>query len=327
MSFIHKRGRRWWYYWSDGGRKFGKSLKTQDKVVAEIKKGEEDRRRAFHEMGMASPESRSQDFKTEYLEFSRAKKRPSTYAKDKSVLDRFFEEVHHKLNSIDQRAAEAYLTSLSLRTSRANANVHYRHLKAAFRKAVSWSYLPKSPFQEVKPFRLEQRAPRFLSKPEIDAMLSKALKDPHPDAYGLAMAYLWTGMRLSEALDLKWVDVDLTRGSLKAFGKGGKERAIPITKELALVLKKRPKVGEYVFGEHKRMSLDTVQHIFRDRLLPAGTGIHVLRHTFASHAVMSEVDLKTLQEILGHKSITTTMVYAHLSRPHVKKSMEKVRFR
>jgi integrase len=235
VSFIHKRGRKWWYYWSEGGRKRGHSLKTSDKVVAEIKKGAEDRRRAFNEMGLSSPDSRSEDFKTEYLEFSKAKKRPATYAKDKSVLEAFFREVSHKLNSIDQRAAEAYLTALSLRTSKANANVHYRHLKAAFRKAVSWSHLPKSPLQEVKPFRLEQRAPRFLSKPEIDAMLSKALKDPHPDAYGLAMAYLWTGMRLSEALALKWADVDLPRRSLRAFGKGGKERTIRIPKELLAV--------------------------------------------------------------------------------------------
>ncbi len=330
MSFIHKRGRRWWYYWSEGGRKSGRSLKTDDKVVAEIKKGEEDRRRAFHGMGMASPDSRWEDFQTEYLAFSKSKKGAATWAKDKSVLEAFSAAKPpppDRLQAIDQRFIETYLGGLADRTSKANANVHYRHLKAAFRKAVAWSHLVKSPFDGVKQFRLEERVPRFLSKQEIGEMLSKARKDPHPDAYGLAMAFLWTGMRLSGVLGLKWVDVDFQRGSIRAFEKGGKERYIPLTSDLRAVLKKRLKVGDYVFGGHERMSLDTVQHIFRDRLLPTGTSIHTLRHTFASHAIMSDVDVVTLKDLLGHKSIATTMIYTHLHKPHVKKAMGKVRFR
>lgn len=324
MSFIFKRGPVWWYYWSTDGRKFGKSLKTDDKETAEVLKGEEDKTRLLTGIGLPSPTSRWKKFHDEYLDYCKTKG-AATHKRDERALDAFVSTVKPTLfKDISQRVIEVYLTKIANATSKGNANVNYRHLKAAFSKAVEWSYLPKSPFVGVSQYRLDKKAPRFLSKEEIVEMLSKARKDPHPASYGLAMAFLWTGMRLAEVLALKWEDIDFERGWIKAFGKGRKERPIPLHPRLDAALLAFRRHQGFVFGTEKAMSLDTVQHIFRDRLLPPGASIHTLRHTFASHAVMSGMDLKTLQEILGHTTITTTMIYSHLSRPHIKEGMEKV---
>ncbi len=327
MSFIWPRGRYWWYYWSESGKKRGKSLKTGDKKIAEVLKGEEDRRRLLGNAGLPSLESRWKAFYDEYLTFSKVNKGAATYDKDRYVLDTFQSSVKPSLfRDIPQRVVDGHLNKIATASSKANANVHYRHLKAAFSKAVEWAYLPKSPFAGIKQYRLDEKAPRFLSKEEVEEVISKAKKDCHSASYALTMAFLYTGMRLAEVLVLKWEDVDFERGWLRVFGKGRKERHVPLHHKLAPVLAKIRLPTGYVFGTNKPMSRDTVQHIFRDRLLPPGASVHTMRHTFASHAVMSGMDLKTLQEILGHSVIATTMIYSHLSRPHIEEGMKKVTF-
>jgi Site-specific recombinase XerD len=328
VSFLWKRGDVWWYYWSEGGRKRGKSLGTNDEKMAGILKGEEDKRRIFNRAGLSSPVSRWEAFKNEYLDHSRARKATLTHQKDSEVLASFQRVVKPVFfTEISQKIVEQYLNQIAVPTSKANANVHYRHLKAAFNKAVEWDYLPKSPFSGIKQFRIEAKPPRFLSKEEIGSLLEKAGKDSNQASYGLAMVFLYTGMRLAEVLSLRWEAVDFGRGWIKVNGKGSKQRGIPLHPKLATFLERQVWKDGYVFGRSQPMNLNTVQHIFRDRLLPKGTSVHTLRHTFASYAVMSGMDLKTLQEILGHATITTTMIYAHLARPHIEEGMKMVTFR
>jgi site-specific recombinase XerD len=328
VSFIFRRGATYWYYWSLEGKKYGKSLKTADKEEAEVLKGEEDKRRLFNGTGMPSPTSRWDEFLGEYLKYSVNKKEPTTQEREARVLKDFKAAVRPTLfKDLSQRVIDSYLARIAADTSPANANVHYRHLKAIINKAVEWAYLPQSPFVGIDPYKIPKKAPRFLSKPEIDGVMSKAKKDPNGASLGLFMAFLWTGMRLSEVLGLKWGDVNFETRKIRVFGKGRKERHVPLHAKLRAFLEPLRESEGYVFGGASSMNLNTVQHIFRDRLLPPGTSVHTIRHTFASHALMSGMDLKTLQEILGHASITTTMIYAHLAPSHIEKGMEKVTFR
>lgn len=329
MSFKRRRGKEgiWWYYWSENGRKRAKSLHTVDEKDAEVLKGVEDRRRLYNESGLPSPDSRWDQFLPNYLDHCKANKGSETYAREVRVLNTFTDSQKPSLfKSLSQQVIETHLNKIASATSKANANVHYRHLKAIFNKAVEWGYIQKSPFAGIKQFRIDEKAPRFLSKEEISETIARAKKDSNPASYGLLMAFLWTGMRLSEVLGLRWEAIDFDRGWIKAFGKGRKERDIPLHPKLEAYLRSRRAKDGYVFGGEAPMSKETVQHIFRDRLLPKGASIHTLRHTFASHAVMRKMDLRTLQEILGHTVIATTMIYSHLSKAHIKEGMEKVTY-
>ncbi|MCP4628148.1 MAG: site-specific integrase [bacterium] len=138
-----------------------------------------------------------------------------------------------------------------------------------------------------------------------------------------------TGLRKTELLTLKWDQI--RNGQLYIKGKGEKRREVPINDDMSDLLKDiRRREGlrsNYVFTYQGQPITNTVENSFKSALRRAGIEnfrFHDLRHTFASWFVMRGGDLKTLQEILGHSDIATTMRYAHLSKAHKAKSINLV---
>lgn len=327
MSFLYRQGKIWYFYWQQNEKKHGKSLGTESKEEANVLKGEEDKKLFSQRHGIAHPHLLWRTFKKDYLEYSKTKKRHGTYEKDRLVLDNFERlMVPHALTEITNRIVETFIQKIAARASKSTANLYYRHLKAAINKAIEWNYMGSSPFRGVKQFRLPVRAPRFLTTDEIKRLLLAAKKD-RQDALGMAMCFLYTGMRVSELAALRWEDVDFKNGWIRVFGKGQKERHAPIHPKLKAFLKG----GEgYIFGVGgKPLSRFTISDVFARLFENAGIRgfrVHDLRHTFASHAVMSGIDLPTVKDILGHTSIQTTMIYSHLARSHIQNSIKKYGF-
>jgi len=196
-------------------------------------------------------------------------------------------------------------------------------LRHMFNKAVEWELLDESPMERLRFLPENNARLRYLSMDECGKLLEGCIA-PHMRA--LATVALHTGMRLGEILNLEWSDLDFASGSiLIRDSKNGQPRHVPMDSTVRTLLSSYiPTPGSsHVFPSASGGRLSTVQKAFRNARTRAGMPdlhFHDLRHTFASHWVMSGGDLYVLKDILGHKSISMTQRYAHLS-PAYKRTM------
>jgi integrase/recombinase XerD len=200
----------------------------------------------------------------------------------------------------------------------------YRHLR---REGI----LDRDPTAELRGPKRGQRLPTVLTRDEVRKLLSQP-QGTEPTALrdrALLEVMYACGLRASEAVDLLVSDVDLEAGVLRARGKGGKERIVPIGREAVRALrhyatKARPRlVGDRtedrLFVNHRGSRLTRqglykiVQRHARSAGLQNKMSPHTLRHTFATHLLAGGCDLRAVQEMLGHADVATTQIYTHLS--------------
>jgi len=148
------------------------------------------------------------------------------------------------------------------------------------------------------------------------------------------------GLRVSELVNLSWGDINLARGSIKCFGKGSKERMVPIGRQALKAIEDYKQ--ERVKGRRKKIASTSPLLINRQgkpmprlvvwqiiKRLAKRAGItkklspHTLRHSFATHLLENGADLRSVQELLGHVNITTTQLYTHVSRAHLRQTYKE----
>ncbi|MHC4196901.1 MAG: site-specific integrase [Planctomycetota bacterium] len=175
--------------------------------------------------------------------------------------------------------------------------------------------------KKVRKVKLLKEPPgrlRFLSKEECQALIEVCSPHLRP----IVVTALNSGMRKGEILRLRWEQVDLKHGFiLLDITKNGERREIPINSTLRATLEAIPHgpKSEYVFVDRNGNPFKDVKRSFRTACRRAGISdfrFHDLRHTFASHLVMGGVDITTVKELLGHKTLTMTLRYAHLAPSH-----------
>ena len=197
-----------------------------------------------------------------------------------------------------------------------------RHMMA---KAVSWDMLKVNPFSEGESLHIKENNERlrFLSENEIDKLLAQCHKQHLREIVECAIN---SGMRKGEILDLEWSQIRNGHIYLRKT-KSNKRREIPINVDLADLFKRIRKrqhlTSKYVFT-YSGARVESIKTAFNAALRRASIDdfrFHDLRHTFASHFIMRGGDLKSLQELLGHADIKTTMRYAHLSKAHKEKAV------
>jgi integrase/recombinase XerD len=145
-----------------------------------------------------------------------------------------------------------------------------------------------------------------------------------------------TGLRVRELTELTFDQLDLEVGYLRAFGKGAKERIVPVGARAKLAIQgylaRRPPTAasvKTVFVSNRLTPMSAVQFWRLVRASAREAGInkpvtpHTLRHSFASHLVQNGADLRAVQEMLGHSSIATTQIYTHLSKSHLQEAHKK----
>lgn len=323
MASIHKEGRFYYLcYRNSEGRQRKKSLKTGNKVLAEKLLKEFEAQMAADRFGLelnTGDKLKLKAFLAEALTFSRTNKAPSTVKRDEGIYRQFLAfmgDVHiRKIRPKDLEAYKLHLIERGLTPG--GVNVQLRHLSAAFGLAVRYDYLAANPFKRVPRLRVPKKKPVFLSSKQARELLT-ALKGNR--LHGIVLIALNTGARLGEILGLRWENVRLNpdqpdeHASIKVFGKGSRERTIPITDTLRAYLKERQQRSGLVVGE--KLKVSNISHSFRiaaDRQGLTGFTFHNLRDTYASWLVQQGVNLKIIQELLGHSSIQTTMIYAHLT--------------
>lgn len=328
MAYKYKRGNVWWIKYYVDGKEIRHSLKTKDRTVAKylLNKKEIELSR-----GPEAPPPKNISIEivlSEYLEASRTKKTPATIRNEQSWIRHYLNwSKASTLAGITAVAVDKYLHYRM--TTPVPWGNHKRHqpigpktadhiiesLRAFLNFCIRRNYLVINPLSGFKKFRQQQRPPRFLSKEEIDRILEVSKNE---SIYPMLMTAMYTGMRLGELCRLRWEDIDLKQKTIMAvMTKGKRFRVIPI----------HPDLEPFISPSNVPFPTKNLTRIFRRirrKSCVQGFGWHILRHSFASYLVMSGVDLYTVSQLLGHKDLSTTQIYAHLSPEHLRQSINRL---
>ena len=265
------------------------------------------------------------------LAYSKAHKR--TYETDRihmeTVLTRFRDSA---VDSLTPAEIERYLTKTAEERGWAPATVnrHRALLSLVFRLAVENGKVERNPLRLVKPRPVSNTRVRWLSAEE-EARLRAVIAETCPEHLPELDLALHTGLRRSEQYGLTWENVNLTRRVLTiSRSKNGETRHVPLN-GVALAalgtLRQRSDSTGPVIRNLAGEPLAGPRHWFEPAVCRAkirGFSWHCLRHTFASRLVMAAVDLRTVQELMGHKGIGMTVRYAHLSPAHTLAAVERL---
>lgn len=205
-----------------------------------------------------------------------------------------------------------------------------------------------NPARAVGSPKLEKRLPGYLDRAQIDLLFQmaelRAMEGAFTDVRNLAILELFysTGMRLSELRGISRQDIDLVSQQVKVRGKGRKERIIPIGSAAALALRnyeskrdelisrvgpRADRIAFFLAKTGSRIGIRAIQLAVSKFLNEidesAGLSTHSLRHSFATHLLDAGADLRAVQELLGHASVSTTQIYTHTSVERLKQVYTK----
>ena len=231
------------------------------------------------------------------------------------------------LGQITRAEIEAWRRERMSKCRPATINRDLSRLRHMLNIAVEWELLEESPMQGIKFLRENNARTRYLSLEECQRLIASCMA-PHIRA--MVSVALHSGMRLGEILNLRWYDLDFSSGFiLVRDSKNGESRHVPMDATLFALFRAYPhRLGtDLVFSSPAGGHIVDVRTGFLNSCKRAGLidlHFHDLRHTFASQFVMSGGDLYILKEILGHKSITMTQRYAHLSPTYKIKAIDRM---
>jgi site-specific recombinase XerD len=274
-------------------------------------------------------------------EYSNLIKENRSAAYYKSVTNAFkhltdFFGAQRPINSIGLKEIESFISHLHKKVSK-GYRVYVRTLKAAFNKAIDWEYVKENYFMKIKLPKKHQTNPAFITSIQLAVISTQIENKTIKDIVTFAF---YTGMRLNEIVNLTWRNVNLstriiTVGDAEFTTKGRNQRYIPICEEVALILtfslREKEKIipigNSYVFckANGDAFTGDYISKTFKKACREAGIDkdihFHSLRHSFASNLVQKGVNLYTIKELLGHSSISTTEIYAHLNMDALKEAI------
>jgi integrase/recombinase XerD len=195
--------------------------------------------------------------------------------------------------------------------------------------------IEKSPVENMRTPKLPARLPKALPQADVERLLSAPTPSYEALRTRTMVELLYaTGMRVSELLGLKLDALNLKDGWVRVLGKGSKERLIPMHQRAILMLrqylaereKRHKKAGDELFLSRRGGALSRPQ-FWRDlTALGRAAGLktklhpHLLRHSFATHLLAGGADLRSVQELLGHASLSTTQIYTHVDASALKSS-------
>lgn len=236
------------------------------------------------------------------------------------------------LSRVDTLAIRSYMASLH-RAGLKNRSIarHLSTLRSFLRWACREGHLSENPARGLPSPRLPRTLPRALTLPDTEGLLAADPEVPFPERDRALFELLYAaGLRVSEAAGLDLEDVDFGSRLVRVLGKGRKERIVPFGEEAEDALRaylparseRRAGDGEeaeeplFVNARGGRLTPRSMARLLKSRLraagLPADISPHALRHTFATHLLQAGADLRAIQELLGHSSLSTTQKYTHL---------------
>lgn len=285
------------------------------------------------------------DYKT-YLRIERGLSNNSieNYAFDVLKLINFLE--NHKMEispiSIEEEDLQAFIHEIGKQLNVRSQSRVISGLRGFFNYLVFEGYREDNPLELIESPQLGRKLPDTLSTTEIDQLIDAIdLSHPQGERNRAMLETLYgCGLRVSELVNLKISDLFFEEGFIKVTGKGNKQRFVPIgkvTQKFITLYKDRVRLHQKIeksaqdtlFLNRRGKPLTRAMVFTIVKQLAEKSGIrktispHTFRHSFATHLLENGANLRAIQEMLGHESITTTEVYVHLDRTHLRKTIEK----
>ena len=278
----------------------------------------------------------------EYLDYALIEKKLSSNTIDsyKTDLDYYKEFFPKKdLSNITKKEISKFIESLKDKGLNEITINHVIGSVKNFHNYFSTHYDIPNVTENIVRLKTAKKLPKVLSIEEVDILLDIDLKTSY-DYRNKAMLELMysSGLRISELLNLTLTDIDFENNLVKVFGKGNKERIIPIGDYATMALYKY--VNEYrnslvkfptdvlFLNNHgKKMSrsgfFKIIQRIADDKGIKKEISPHTLRHSFATHMLECGADLRSIQELLGHENMSTTSIYTHVRSDLLRDAYDK----
>ncbi len=322
---IYKRGNVWWirYAGLDGKVRYessnSRSYRDAQDLLIERKKEVKEGKEPLHTKRIGNyvfPE-----LANDYLKWA---ERQRGFLRKQTIIRHLLGEFGNSpLRRFSTKVVEEYQSKLIQEgKAPATANRHLATLKHMFTKAVEWEMVEEEILKRVRRVKLLQennRRLRFLNQEECQSLIDAC----SPHLKPIVITAMNTGMRKQEILSLEWEkNIDLKHGFiLLTDSKNGERREVPINATLMGTLRgiRRRLDSPYVFHDEKGRRYQDVKKSFYAACRRASIKdfrFHDLRHTFASHLAMAGVDITTVKELLGHKTLAMTLRYAHLAPSH-----------
>lgn len=274
------------------------------------------------------------DFES-YLLFERkySSNTSSNYLRDLNGLCDYLKD--KSSSSISKKDIDDYINYLGERLDSASISRNISTFKSFFKYLKLNKVIDKNPMDMINNPKLSKRLPRVLSEDEVEILLDIDLNDDF-DFRNKAMLELMysSGLRVSELINLKVNDIDLDNECVRVFGKGSKERVIPLNEYAVYYLKEylvNHRGEMFKHGENDYLFLNnhgsnmTRQGFFKiikklafEKNIKTDFSPHTLRHSFATHLLKHGADLRSIQELLGHSDISSTQIYTHVSNEKLK---------
>lgn len=239
---------------------------------------------------------------------------------------------------VDAEMAKKYINSLD--GSEASIVHTITALRSFYKFLIMNKKIKNNPMDLISNPKISKRLPKVLNEEEINDLLDIELKSDF-DYRNKAMLELMyaCGLRVSEIIELKTSDIDLINDIVRVYGKGSKERIIPMGEyanfALTEYLKKcrknllKDRQSDYIFinnqgGRLSRIGFfNVIKKLAREKGINKELSPHTLRHSFATHLLDGGADLRSIQELLGHSSISSTQIYTHVSKENLRRDYEE----
>jgi integrase/recombinase XerC len=233
---------------------------------------------------------------------------------------------------VDVHVVRAFLAALTQDRKKSSIGRKLAALKGFFRYLLATHKIGKNPLLTMHSPKQEKPLPAFLSVDDVFQLLGSIQVKTPLDARDRAALEVFysSGLRVSELVGLDWADIDFQLGILRVVGKGSKERIVPVgevalqaLRDYAVEQQKKWQIackGEtpvFLNNRGRRITTRSMARIVEKHLKQAGLAVkmgpHGLRHSFATHLLNSGADLRSIQELLGHASLSTTQRYTHVN--------------
>ena len=265
---------------------------------------------------------------------------PNTIDGYKRDLEDFYKFINKSYNHINKDDIIDYITYLNKKVGPKTINRHIVSIKNYFKFLEKNNYISSNPTTDITGLKTPKKMPRVLSIEEVDKLLDIEVKDAYSSRNKAMLELMYSsGLRVSELLNLTLNNIDFNMNLVRIYGKGSKERIVPISEIATKYLDEyinlyrntlvKNKVTDLLFlnSRGSKLSRQGFFKILKEIALIKGINReispHVLRHSFATHLLNNGADLRSIQTMLGHENIETTQIYTHVSNNYVKENYEE----
>lgn len=241
---------------------------------------------------------------------------------------------------LELRDVRNYLIQLQRELSRRSIHNRFSAIKSFYKYAMGQSWVSRNPCSDLILPKLEKKLPIYLTVEQMKRLLTAPLELQESGQISSFTAWqdrslmellYGGGLRISEAVRLEWRDIDFRQGIVRVLGKGNKERICPVGKlcihslnQYRVVAMNEAELGAYVFpGKQEghlapRVVQSRLKRYLEQSGLPKDITPHKLRHSYATHLLDAGADIRVVQELMGHVSLSTTQIYTHVTLERLK---------